>query len=268
MGILHFNNNILYIEDGSLLSYNYDAMNDKAYYPFELDMLDYTNNYDFEPYMPDSSVYYAEGLIGNAIVFPLRKATVWGYDDVYGIKNYQINDDVFSGRKPWTISLWYNYQGPAYNSPEIDPSNGYSRLFKTNTTEATGETVLDIALFDHWNPNPNGTRLTLRRAIIAGTTDASSYILDPSDYIGWHNLIVTYDGTTQRLYFDNLFKVSFTSSVELDTSTDFVIGSGRYPIGGIGQGDVFNGYIDQMRIFNRVITEIERNDIWNGGLGS
>jgi hypothetical protein len=74
----------------------------------------------------------------------------------------------------------------------------------------------------------------------------------------WHHVAGTYDGLTIRLYIDGVERVSNSASGPLQTSsTSLYIGNkplSSYP------GDCFKGIIDEVRIYNRALSDQEINN--------
>lgn len=68
----------------------------------------------------------------------------------------------------------------------------------------------------------------------------------------WHHLAGTYDGQNQRLYVDGTLVATKAQSGAIKTST------GALRIGGNSiWGEFFQGYIDEVRIYNRALTSTE-----------
>jgi PKD repeat protein len=68
----------------------------------------------------------------------------------------------------------------------------------------------------------------------------------------WVHLAATYDGTTQRLY------INGTEVARRAQSGDMMVGSGALRIGGNSLwGEYFKGYIDEVRIYNRALTQAQ-----------
>jgi hypothetical protein len=82
----------------------------------------------------------------------------------------------------------------------------------------------------------------------------------------WVHIVGTYDGSTIKLYRDNVLdgSLSYTGGVQYDTD-GFYIGR-RHDAGGAGS-IYWNGKIGQTMIWNRALTSAEVTELYNGGAG-
>lgn len=78
----------------------------------------------------------------------------------------------------------------------------------------------------------------------------------------WHYITVTYDGTTQALYIDGALDNSQSlPGITLTYQNSPVkVGSGDY-------NNPFNGYVDDLRIYGRALSNTEIADLAGGGCG-
>ncbi|MHC4324714.1 MAG: LamG domain-containing protein, partial [Planctomycetota bacterium] len=78
----------------------------------------------------------------------------------------------------------------------------------------------------------------------------------------WHHVVATYDGDTMQLYHDGILaETTSGAGMLLDQSRPFLIGA-RSDAGSAGA--FFTGSIDDVRIYNKVVTEDEINKIMTG----
>jgi hypothetical protein len=84
------------------------------------------------------------------------------------------------------------------------------------------------------------------------TYDWYTSVTDPYNDDKWHMITVTYNGTTTKLYIDGLCKDS--SSSHTYASNLNTIWVGKAPS---GSGPYFSGSIDQVRIYNRALSDSE-----------
>ena len=103
--------------------------------------------------------------------------------------------------------------------------------------------------------------------IVAGSVD--EFIGESADVLGtkvvndgqWHNVVVTYDGTTIQQWVDGFFSVAGTPA--LDTVGQIL------RIGATAANRVtpepFNGALDDLRIYDRVLTRDERGLLFSEG---
>ncbi len=135
---------------------------------------------------------------------------------------------------PQTISLWMRYS-------------------------SVPTTIQD--LFSHWGNNAysqlsfrSPTDFGLHRGGGGAVVD-SSVIPSPG---AWHYIVYTYDGTTNRIYVDG---------VQTGASTNVPdIGATQYAdIASWSGGELFNGSIDDVRIYNRALSAAEVKQLYNLG---
>jgi len=78
----------------------------------------------------------------------------------------------------------------------------------------------------------------------------------------WHFISVTYDGTTVSLFVDTV--ADSTMNLPLDT-----VSGGQLQIGcNINDGEFIEGAIDDVRVYNRVLTTGEIASLYNSGDGT
>ncbi|MFI5252704.1 MAG: LamG-like jellyroll fold domain-containing protein [Bacteroidota bacterium] len=79
----------------------------------------------------------------------------------------------------------------------------------------------------------------------------------------WHFLVATYDETTEILYVDALPKVSQLTSYDQTNTSNICIGN-SWMAGG-GYGGFFKGKIDDVRIYNRALSDSEIQALYHEG---
>ncbi len=75
----------------------------------------------------------------------------------------------------------------------------------------------------------------------------------------WHNVAVTFDGTTARLYIDGVLNVSQALSTVPDTNESFLIAAA----GGTSTTSFFDGTIDEVRVFGTALSAAQLRYIMN-----
>lgn len=75
----------------------------------------------------------------------------------------------------------------------------------------------------------------------------------------WHHLVGTYDGSTMRLYINNVEE----DTTSISTTVDVARVSGF--IGGTGGTVDYNGNIDDVRFYNKTLSPSEVDTLFNGG---
>ena len=79
----------------------------------------------------------------------------------------------------------------------------------------------------------------------------------------WYHVVGTYDGTTMKLYVDNVLVDSLTETFTINTVThDLWIGANEW------WGEYFEGLIDEFRMYNRAINQVERTWLCNHPSGT
>ena len=77
---------------------------------------------------------------------------------------------------------------------------------------------------------------------------------------GWHHLVGTYDGSEVAIYLDGVKQGSVAATGSIDTyGTDFAIGR---DISMSNNGEAFDGYIDDVRIYNRGLSASEVRQLY------
>jgi len=121
------------------------------------------------------------------------------------------------------------------------------------------------------SPNPNFVQVgaainnsVLRYHFTTGGSGSATHITDgkiPVTIKQWNHVVVTYDGTTFKSYVNNLADttMAITGTVYAPDST--TIGCGYYG----GNKELFSGYIDDVRYYNRPLTAAEVNALYLEG---
>ena len=175
---------------------------------------------------------WTSGIYGNAILF---SATDNGNDD----------DDprVVLGRNlrisiPFTISAW------------IKPVDyvDWRAIFSKRDSSATNDRRVDIGL----------SQLTGSIYVSAGNTRTFTYSPPVNT---WTHLTVIANSTKTRLYVNGTLRETISSiSLGTDNTANAVIGGTGEPAA--GDNDPFKGIIDELRIYNRSLTQSEiQNDV-------
>ena len=161
------------------------------------------------------------------------------------------------------INQGYDFDGSNdYIASSSNVGNGavsISAWFKTTDSnimrvaETYGTTSFNSIVFE------TGLRLAIR--------DDSSATIFPTGITGyndgdWHFVVMTNDGTTAKLYVDNVQVQSISSSgIGSQTITNADIGAYR------GGSQYFDGKIDEVAIWSRALTSDEVTELYNGTKG-
>ncbi|WP_293315659.1 LamG domain-containing protein [Phenylobacterium sp.] len=144
----------------------------------------------------------------------------------------------------WTISMWVRVaSGTPYTN---------FRFFDSSYGDYAGKLRLGI--------NTDGTvNVAQGNATSAETSFNSTGTINDN---AWHNLSVTFDGTTARLYIDGSADGTGTPSNYSDSSGSARIGGGN-TISGSNPFKPCRGKIDQVRIFQKELSSSEITTIYN-----
>jgi uncharacterized protein (TIGR02145 family) len=91
------------------------------------------------------------------------------------------------------------------------------------------------------------------------------YALNPANSNVWYNLVYTLDATTKisKFYINNNIQGELTNDTYMPLATQLLVGYHNSYDWGLGW--YMNGMIDDIRIYNRAITEIEIKQLYNEG---
>lgn len=95
---------------------------------------------------------------------------------------------------------------------------------------------------------------------LMGSNVTTTYNYDFRDS-NWHHFVMTYDGTTEKIYVDNTERISYSRSSWLTNFNRIVVGGtnlGSWPILGL---------FDQVYFYNRALNTTEVSQLYNSGNG-
>jgi hypothetical protein len=150
------------------------------------------------------------------------------------------------GTGDWSFSMWVNYTGVSSGDPFIEYGKIINSFPGYNLRESSGALLATIA---------DGTHLAFKTSAVT-TNDGN-----------WHLVIVTFArGGNLTIYIDN--NAGETASIATVTgSVNDTQGFGL-SIGRNINGDLFEGKIDEVLMWNRVVTGSEITELWGGGSGT
>ncbi len=138
-----------------------------------------------------------------------------------------------AGNQPMSVTAWIN--------PDTVPATNYDVIVGKLDRGTAGVWRLSLV-------NPSGTLEFLRECGSYGTITTETI---PTDT--WTHVAGTYDGTYLRIYINGkLVKTAEDSCSTFDQTTDLIIGAGD---NGGGVEDVFDGSIDEVKIYSAALTD-------------
>lgn len=167
-----------------------------------------------------------------------------------GINDYITFGDInnFDATTAFTVSAWINRQGDSV-SGEAGTIAG-----KWNTGEAKGW-FLEIADSDH------ATNANQFRFFISGVSDTSFYATTTTSNGTWYHVAAVYNGAMKYIYINTASSSEEATGSPTTTNDQFQAG---FDTGSGGSSNYFNGYIDDVRIYNRALSGDEIKKIYNG----
>jgi hypothetical protein len=159
-----------------------------------------------------------------------------GTDDYIDIASPAFPTDDF------TVAVWVNALGIDLNG---------SKIISINNTTNVSQLAIEFENNDTFEIDVN-----------ALTFNFSNYILN-----NWYFIVVTRSGSLVTLYVDAVETGNFTSAGTLNYETCMLLIGMDADAGCDGsKGDYWNGYIDDVRIYNRAISKLEIEQLYHYGL--
>lgn len=203
---------------------------------------DFTNNDNDGTFENDATVDFTNGKLGGAL-------TVDGNNDYVLISNDNILEP-----EHITLSAWVNVQGDGSHS------DGNRIIVK-----GKGNSNPYYSFKFGYRADTNKLRFGLAINGASGPTNLASILnYDASTNTGWHHLVGTYNRTHMVFYIDGVFQ---DISADTDAITYSGAGISNYNllIGAWDWGSYtrsFEGYIDDVAIWNRSLTHAEVMDLY------
>lgn len=237
------------VAEGSGTAGTSDIFNDSsdvALYQLDANGLDSsTNNYDLNMYAPEYSVTSKFGT--RSLYIPDGDDTTYG--EIGGI-------DLSNNNGSYSLSAWFRldlvrtgFSGSHFIAG-IGSSSDTADLFKMNIGVVNGQII----------SGDDGTFQPIIASGVTATTDT------------WIHTVVTYDGALNesKIYVNGSLANTISSShMSLGTPSQasLLIGQepdqGPYPFGGFSPSQCTAGYVDQVRILNKAISDNEALLLYN-----
>jgi len=194
--------------------------------------------------------YLYAGTYPNGKIFRSQDGTTW-IEAGYLSETHIYAMCVFSG---------YLYVGTCPNGKIFRSQDGTTWTEVENTSETH---ILSLCVFNGYlyaGTYPNGKIFRMG----GGFDVYSDTKIVKSEYT---DITATYDGTTARLYIDNVLDKEAVNAITLDTNTDDLIigassGSSQGGYSSTGEENM-KGQIDVTRIYNRALPPSERSLLYN-----
>jgi hypothetical protein len=173
---------------------------------------------------------WGTGVSGNALEFD-------GIDDYFEV----YHDDYMNVSDELTVSAWVNITDDGTYHPIVVKSAGLASGYH-----------LVVG---------SGARLYLRTG---GNGNYSDVLTSFSDYYGdWHHVAGVFNGTDEILYIDGVEKNRETPVISTINPSTSVLRIGRSTTGFWGGDTRLNGLVDEVRVYNRALTQEEIIEVMN-----
>lgn len=158
-----------------------------------------------------------------------------GLNDGISISNFNINPEAF------TISLWFN----ASNDGDVNTKEILQRSNPTNKSD--------------WCWNVSWYKKNGPSKLYSGIKTTNRAVTDSVDSAvknRWNHIIITWDGSTKKVYVNGLLKKTNYAPGSMDYTN-----KNNLYIGFDSETGYFKGSIDDIRIYSRVLTLDEMNQL-------
>ena len=205
----------------------------------------------------DSDTAMLQGQLGEYVVIPRS---------TNGVPNAGVTLTA-----PFAIEAWIYPTNASANTLKPIISEGFNSVQATNagyltTTEGTTLGMYSGFLYYSTFNGPNsGTKTEIDAPAGGGTLPLNH----------WYHIVAMFDGTTMSLYTNGVLvrtaapgKNIFGQNYVPDPVSPLVVGGGNEPGGGGGASDLFGGGIDEVAIYNNVLTTTQITNHWATGTNS
>ncbi|MGY8868772.1 MAG: LamG-like jellyroll fold domain-containing protein, partial [Methylophagaceae bacterium] len=160
----------------------------------------------------------------------------------------------------FTYSVWFNssefYPNALGARPRDYVNFNAQGIFSINSNDWDVGPALSMFLKNHENETLGAGTWTPQGSSEAG--------LSPSvETNTWYNAVYTYGNGTTKVYINGILKSTFLSSIDYNNQYDFVIGGQRNGDNMDVMGG-FNGKIDDVGIWDKVLTQAEVIQLYTG----
>ncbi len=214
------------------------------------------NTIDWGQAAINNSLGYGQAAKNNTLGFGESEATSWsgetnitGTPDtppfsntesilLDGIDAYVDCGNAFTSLTSFSVSAWFKSDDTSSSNQSIISS----RINSIGTSKG-----VDIFI----NNNQLYSRIY--------NNGATEVVVAFTDTSGWHQVVLTYDGTTLEMYLDNVSKGTSTGAYS-NSGANWLIGKWN------NGSNYFNGNIDEVSVFNTELSQSDVTSIYNSGV--
>ena len=193
---------------------------------------------DTAPILSDNGSGGNDGTMTNFTTFSTDVPTASSFANTKsilldGVDDYVDCGNAFTSLTSFSVSAWFKSD---------DTSSSNQSIISSRINSIGASKGVDIFI----NNNQLYSRIYNNGAteVIMAFTDTSS----------WHQVVLTYDGTTLEMYLDNVSKGTSTGAYS-NSGANWLIGKWN------NGSNFFNGNIDEVAVWN---SAINISDVWNG----
>ena len=209
-----------------------------AYYPFNGNANDESGN-------GNNGVVHGATLITDRLGNPNSAYYFNGIDNYIDIaRNQQFSQE---GKDKITVSVWINILKPA-------------------AAIICGRPFWMI----HWDASVLPDKTKMAFYVFDGSFYGKLVVSNSAVSEGWHQWVGVYDGTKISIYLDGKIENSLPHTGPITNGHNgddpwFVIGKDYHPSTGVEPGRWNKGSVDELRIYNRALSEAEIQQLYNEG---
>lgn len=195
-----------------------------------------TSGFNGSPTNIATSTFYAPGKIGQGLNFD-------GVDDYISFGNIGLMD-----QEPFSVSVWFYANNPVSGNNQVLVSSSDGQGLTDTTTDAQYlmlNSSGQITAFSH--------RSTAGAGAVGTVASANT----------WYHAVGVYENSALRhVYVNGVFIASNTGGEAVNTPNNLRIGSRNHSG---GEAQFFDGIIDDVRVYNRVLSASEITKLYNIG---
>lgn len=205
----------------------------------------------------DKSGKWNNGTVTGGVSFKVNSGRIGGAYEFDGVDDWikvTRNASLDVGKQA-TFAVWYK----AYDTRKnLLPTFQQNPILEYSDGQKAGVHVWANTIGFQWNVKGTGANL------VDTTGNEINNVVSTSDlhFNEWHHLVVTYDGNSGvgRVYIDGaLAETKILGSFTPQTSFDLYVGRRIWDL------PIYNGLLDEVRIYNRVLSDFGVRALYNAG---